>query len=247
MTDHVADPEGRADRFHTERLVRLNRCFLCFRAPDDAPQVGPLPARANGHVTFGSFNNLTKLTAGAVGVWSAILKAVPRSRLFLKARQLADEAMRQELRSLFAREGIGRDRLQFAPRAIAKAEHLKGYGQMDIALDTFPYNGTTTTSEALWMGVPVVTMRGVRHVDRVGASLLTAVGLSEFIAADEADYSVRAVALAHDLDRLELLRAGLRERIRRSELCDGPGFAAAMEGAYRRMWLARRDGQQESV
>ena len=143
--------------------------------------------------------------------------------------------------SVFAGEGIGRDRLRFASRTITKTEHLSAYGGMDIALDTFPYNGTTTTNEALWMGVPVVTLRGIRHVDRVGASLLAAVGLSELVAAAENDYVARAVALANDLGRLEGLRAGLRERMTGSELCDGAGFATAMEDAYRRMWLGRCD------
>lgn len=242
ITDEVADPRGQADGLHTERLVRLKRCFLCYRPPEQAPAVGPLAARTNGCVTFGSFNNLTKVTSDVIRAWSRILRSVTGSRLFLKARQLADAQVREGLACGFAAHGIGGDRLQLDPIVISRLEHLGAYRQCDIALDTFPYNGATTTCEALWMGVPVVSLEGNRHAGRVGASLLKAVGLDDLIATNEDAYVGRAVALANDLDGVAALHAGLRERLRRSELCDGTGFAAAMENAYREMWLAWCNG-----
>lgn len=242
ITDDMADPKGRADRLHSERLVRLKRCFLCYRPPEHAPAIGTLAAHAAGHVTFGSFNNLTKVTSDVVRTWARILRLVPDSRLFLKARQLADKEVREEFASRFAADGVGRDRLQLSPIVVSKQEHLGTYRRCDIALDTFPYNGATTTCEALWMGVPVVSLAGDRHAGRVGASLLKAVALDDLVAANEDAYVSRAVALANDLDGVSALRAGLRERMRRSELCDGAAFAAAMETAYREMWLAWCDG-----
>lgn len=140
--------------------------------------------------------------------------------------------------SSFAAEGITGDRLRFSPTIVSKLEHLRAYCRVDIALDTFPYNGATTTCEALWMGVPVVSLEGHRHAGRVGSSLLKAVGFDDLVATDEDAYVARAAALAKDLDGLERLHAGLREAMRRSELCDGSAFAAAMENAYREMWLA---------
>jgi protein O-GlcNAc transferase len=238
ITDRIADPEGTADQLHTERLVRLNRCFLCYRPPEDAPPVAATPARNRGYITFGSFNNLTKLTVDTIRVWCRILQAVADSKLFLKSRQLADPAMQRELLAEFSLAGIEPDRILFSRRTLSKTEHLAAYGQMDLALDTFPYNGTMTTNEAMWMGVPVVTLRGNRHAARVGASLLTAVGLEELIANDEEHYASLAVAIGQDIERLSHIRTGLRNRMRQSALCDGPRFASAMEGAYRDMWLA---------
>jgi protein O-GlcNAc transferase len=238
VTDRIADPEGHADQLHTESLVRLDRCFLCYRPPNDAPLITLPPARSLGHVTFGSFNNLTKVTANVIRVWSRILHSVPGSRLLLKSRQLADSAIQRELLAEFALAGITPDRLLFRPRTISKAGHMADYGQMDVALDTFPYNGTMTTNEALWMGVPVVTIRGNRHAARVGASLLTAVGLNDLIATDEDHYVSLATAIGHDIERLSCIRANLRDRMRHSELCVGSQFASAIENVYREMWLA---------
>jgi predicted O-linked N-acetylglucosamine transferase (SPINDLY family) len=164
--------------------------------------------------------------------------AVPGSRLYLKARQLRDKGTAEQIASQFAARGIGRSSLELAPATVTIADHFGAYGRVDVALDPFPYNGTTTTCEALWMGVPVVTFRGARHAGRVGASLLAAVGLHELIATDEDGYVERAATLASSRERLGQLRVGLRERMRRSELCDAAGFARSMEGAYRRMWRA---------
>jgi len=225
-------------------LMRLQRSFLCYRPPQDAPPAASLPARAAGYVTFGSFNTLAKATADTVRVWSRILRAAPGSRLYLKARGLRDPHMQEKFASLFAQFGIEPGRLTMMPLVISQREHLGLYDRMDVALDSFPYNGTTTICEALWMGVPVVTLRGTRHAGRVGTAIMTALGLDEFAAADEDAYVACAAALASDLDRLERLRIGMRERMSKSQLCDEFAFARAMERAYRQAWQAwceRRD------
>jgi predicted O-linked N-acetylglucosamine transferase (SPINDLY family) len=187
-------------------------------------------------VTFGSFNNLPKTTPAVVALWARILHAVPGSRLVMKNRSFQDAATRERYAVQFAGHGIASDRLTFAGRIASVDEHLTWYHRLDIALDPFPYNGTTTTCEALWMGVPVITLAGRLHAGRVGVSLLTRVGLPELIAGNEDDYIQRAVELANAPDRLQTLRATLRQRLRASSLCDGPGFARDVEAAYREMW-----------
>ena len=236
ITDDVADPEGEADRLHTERLIRLPGGFLCYRPEGEAPEVAPLPALGRGFVTFGSFNNPGKLTAETIRAWSRILAAVPGSRLLLKGTQLADPATAARFRELFAAGGIAAERLDIRPRATAPAEHLAMYGEVDIGLDPFPYNGTTTTCEAFWMGVPTVTLRGDRHAARVGASLLTRLGLEDLIADSVDAYVAAAAALAADLPRLAALRSGLRGRLLASPLMDRAGFARQFEAALRQAW-----------
>ncbi len=236
ITDAVADPPGEADRLHTERLVRLPGGFLCYRPPAEAPPVVAPPCRERGWITFGSFNNLLKVNESVVAAWAGVLTAVPGSRLLLKGTLLADEGVRRHCLDLFAQRGAAADRIEFLPRIAAMAKHLGAYGKVDIGLDPFPYNGTTTTCEALWMGVPVVTLRGDRHSGRVGASLLSRVGLEDLVAEDLEDYGARAVQLAADPDRIGALRTGLRERLRASPLCAEAGFARQFEGALREMW-----------
>ncbi|MBV8825586.1 MAG: tetratricopeptide repeat protein, partial [Hyphomicrobiales bacterium] len=236
FTDAVVDPPGEADRLHTERLVRLAPGFLCYAAPDDAGPVAPLPALAASHVTFGSFNNVAKLSPSTIALWARLLREVPDARLLLKASQFKDRGTRGRIAAAFASAGIDADRLTVLPPNAATAEHLAAYGQVDIALDPLPYNGTATTCEALWMGVPVVTLRGVRHAARVGASILTEVGLEHLIAPTPDEYIAIAAGLARDRDALSALRASLRERMRASPLCDGAGFARVVEDAYRTMW-----------
>jgi predicted O-linked N-acetylglucosamine transferase (SPINDLY family) len=237
LTDAVADPEGEADRYHTERLIRLANGFLCYRPPADAPDVAPPPFLANGFVTFGSCNNLSKIGPATVAAWAAILKRVPEAWLFLKAKPLADEGTRRRLAGRFAEHGIDPDRLVMTGW-IVDGNHLAVYKRIDVGLDTFPYNGTTTTCEALWMGVSVVTLAGDRHAARVGASLLTRAGLDDLIAQSPEVYVERAVALAGDPARLGALRAGLRDTVARSALSDAQGFTRTLEAAYRHMWRA---------
>jgi len=236
ITDAVADPPGEADALHAEQLVRLGAGFLCYRPLAQAGAVAPLPARTSGHVTFGSFNNFAKLSPGTIALWTRLLREVPDARLLLKASQFKDADTRERCRAAFAAAGIADGRIEIVPPLADVAAHLAVYARVDIGLDPLNYNGTTTTCEALWMGVPVVTLRGDRHASRVGASLMMTIGLPKLIAETPDDYIAIAAGLARDLDHLAELRSGLRERLRASPLCDGPGFAHAMEGAYRDMW-----------
>lgn len=240
LTDAIADPPdagpGGADAFAVERLVRLPQGFLCYGASDQAPPVAPLPAGAAGPVTFGSFNNLPKLCDETLDLWARVLLAVPDSRLLLKARGLDDPAIRQGVVARFALAGVDPARLRFAGRVRDYAGHMALYGEIDIGLDSLPYNGTTTTCEALWMGVPTVTLAGDRHCARVGASLLTRVGLEDCVAETAEDYVAAAARLAVDRARLAELRAGMRARLQASPLMDAKGFAASLEEAYRGLW-----------
>ncbi|HEY2134649.1 MAG TPA: tetratricopeptide repeat protein [Xanthobacteraceae bacterium] len=236
ITDAVADPPGAAGGLHTERLIRLPNGFLCYRPFDHAGPVAPLPARTAGHVTFGSFNNFAKLSPRTIASWAEVMRRVPDARLLLKATQFKDAVSRERARAAFAAAGIAGERIEILPPMPDAAEHLALYGRVDIALDPLTYNGTTTTCEALWMGVPVVTMRGDRHASRVGASIMTRLGLETLIAETTEQYVAAAVKLAGDLDTLAEMRAGLRERMRGSPLCDAAGFARAMERTYRDMW-----------
>lgn len=236
LTDAIADPPGETDGWHAERLVRLPHCFLAFQPPPGAGPVGELPALANGFVTFGSFNSRAKVTPEVVRVWSALLTRVPSARLLLKSGGFEDVAVRSAIRHDFARRGVRPERIELLTPTGTVAEHLRAYDRLDVALDPFPYNGTTTTCEALWMGVPVVTLAGRHHVARVGASLLAGCGLEELICRDEAGYVEAAAALAGSLGRLAGLRRGMRARLEGSALLDHRGFAWSVEEAYRAMW-----------
>lgn len=236
LTDALADPEGAADREHSETLVRLAGGFLCYGPPADAPAPGPPPMAAGGHVTFASFNALAKMTPLVVETWAAILAAVPGSRLLLKSQALADPGTRRRTESMFARAGIATGRIELISWLPDPADHLAAYGQADIALDPFPFNGTTTTFEALWMGLPVIGLAGDRHAGRVGHAILDRLGLDELAAPDREAYVAAAVALAGDPDRVARLRATLRARLRTSPLCDAAAFAREVEASYRAMW-----------
>lgn len=235
LVDAVTDPEGPSDALASETLVRLPHGFLCYWPPRDAPDPGPSPA-LSGPVTFGSFNRLPKMTPAAVRLWAAILRRVPGSRLLMKSIGLGSDAMRGRIEAAFLAEGVTPDRLDLIAWTATWREHLELYRRVDIALDTFPYNGTTTTCEAFWMGVPMVGLLGRRHAARVGASLLGRIGLGELLAATPQEYVEIAATLAQDRPRLAALRDGMRARLRASPLCDGPGFARQVEAAYRTMW-----------
>ena len=194
-------------------------------------------------MTFGSFNNLSKVTPRVVEVWARILDAVPGSRLLIKSAPLADEETRERYLEMFAGHGTDTGRIELLARIPTKSGHLGAYGRVDIGLDPFPYNGTTTTCEAMWMGVPVITLSGNRHSGRVGASLLTQVGLDELITGTEAAYVEAAAKFARDHERLGELRAGLRGRMQGSSLCDAATFSRDMEAAYRGMWRRWCEGE----
>ncbi|GGF27624.1 hypothetical protein GCM10011611_37060 [Aliidongia dinghuensis] len=233
LTDAVADPPGETDPFHSERLVRLDGGFLCYRPSGAAPDVVPPPVSRNGFVTFGSFNHPAKLSDATVACWARLLAQVPESRLLLKARTFEDASTCDYHRDRFATAGLAPDRLDLVSYIDDPQGHLAAYGRIDVALDPFPYNGTTTTCEALWMGVPVVSLAGDRHAGRVGASLLHRIGLDELVAEDGDGYAALAVALAGDGERLAWLRAGMRDRLRASVLLDETGFARSIEAVYR--------------
>lgn len=236
ITDAAADPPGATEHLHSEELVRLPRCFLCYQPPEDAPEVGEAPARGNGFVTFGSFNSLLKVTSQVLTAWAAILRRAPGSRLLLKSHPLAHARARERVLGTLAAGGAGPERVDLVGAAPGRAEHLALYGRLDLALDTFPYHGTTTTCEALWMGVPVVVVEGRTHAARVGVSLLSTLGLSDWVADSCEGYVELAARHASNLDALKGLRRSLRERMQKSALMDARGFTAQLEAAYRQMW-----------
>ena len=234
IVDGITDPEGSSLEGAGEGLLRLEEAFLCYAPREDLPPVAPLPAAAAGCVTFGSFNNAAKLNADVIGLWASVLKAVPGSRLVLKSWQYRDEAFVENLKLAFEARGVSREGLQFFGRIASYKEHLDLYGMVDIALDTFPYNGTTTTCEALAMGVPTLAIEGNRHASRVGMSLMSHVGLRDWIAGDATDFVAKAVEKARDLEFLSGLRLRLRERLASSPLGDAAGFARRFEALVRR-------------
>lgn len=231
ITDEALHPPD-TEELAAETLYRLPRCWLCYQPAPHAPSVIVPPERP---VTFGCLNDLSKVSPEVVALWSAILSAVPDSRLLLKTWLLSSDKMRARVRAQFAAHGIDGERLVLLPQT---EDYLGVYHDIDIALDPFPRTGGATTADALWMGVPVITLAGRRYIDRQGVSLLRAVGLDELIASSPQDYVNKAVALASDGGRRRRLRAGQRERMAASPLCDGRGLAQAIEAAYRDMWRA---------
>lgn len=238
LTDAICDPEGETDRFHAERLIRLPEGFLCYEGYEAAPEVREPPCLHGAPVTFGSFNNLTKVTRPVVDQWCRIMQAVPGSRIILKTNQLEDPRLRDKYRGWFADNGVSADRVELLARIPGLTEHLELYSRLDIALDCFPYNGTTTTCEALWMGVPVLTLDGGSHRARVSKSILHRLGLDHLAAADGPAMVRLAQQLAGDPQALRSLRLGMRERMRGGPLCDAPRFAASLEHAFEVLFRA---------
>lgn len=225
----------------TETVWRLPETYLCFTPPDIDVDVGPLPALANGHITFGCFNNIGKLNDAVVALWSRILDQVPDSRLFLKAKQLGDAAIAAQIAARFAEHGIPAHRLRIEGPSPRK-DYFAAYNSVDIVLDPFPYPGGTTSVEALWMGAPMLTLRGERMLGHAGENIMRNMGLPQWIAQDEADYLAKATAVAADLAALAELRGGLRERALASPMFDAPRFARFFEEALWAMWQTRRRG-----
>ena len=236
LVDAISDPPGPADACASETLVRLPGGFLCYQAPAWAPPVAPPPCLATGRITFASFNNPAKLSAPTLDAWTALLRRLPDAQLLLKGGLFADAASAAALLTQLLQRGVPRERIILRAPLSEPREHLALYAEVDIALDPFPYNGTTTTCEALWMGVPVVTLRGDRHAARVGASLLAQIGMQELSADSVSAYVDMALALAGQRQCLSTLRQELRARLAQSPLCDAPAFAARVEAAYRSMW-----------
>jgi predicted O-linked N-acetylglucosamine transferase (SPINDLY family) len=236
LVDAVTDPVDEAECAASEKLFRLDGCFLCFGGSTEAPSPSLPPSVATGAVTFGSFNNPSKYSDATLNAWAELLRRMPAARLLLKGLPFTDPATQDRYRARLVERGIAPERITILGWAPERAGHLAQYREVDVALDPFPYNGTTTTCEALWMGVPVVCLRGERHSGRVGASLLAAVGFEELVAKDVETYIDIAVRLAHDKQRLIDLSGSLRTKMAGSPLCDAHGFARKMERAYRSMW-----------
>ncbi len=237
LTDAQADPPGTTEHLHTEQLVRLPEVLACFRPPDAAPPVRPLPALARGQVTFASFHNMAKLNDRLLEHWATILQQTPHSRLMIVASGLDQISTRQRFIEFFGRHGVGAERLAFTGRA-SLAQYLALHHEVDLMLDSHPFSGHTVSCHALWMGVPMVTLAGASYCSRMVASVLTSVGLPELIAHSPAEYVEIATALAADLPRLAALRSSLRARMAASPLMDAPRFARNVEQAYRQMWRA---------
>ncbi len=238
LVDAITDPPGVADQRHSERLMRLPDCFLCYTPRADAPPVAPPPCLAHGGITFGSFNNFAKISPQWVALVARVLQAVPGSRCLLKSPYArSNDGGREQLLARFAACDIAPERVAWRPFESDPNAHLVRYGEVDVALDTYPYHGTTTTCEALWMGVPVVSLTGETHAARVGASLLNAAGLPELAVACQDEFVRQAAALAAKPDHLAQLRQGMWERLQ--TLTDGAAFTRRLEQAYASMWEAK--------
>jgi len=237
FTDNWADPPGMTEQLHSEKLIRLHPSFLFFQPPGDSPVPKTGQEKINGPVTFGSFNNALKISPKTVSLWAQILKETPDSRLILKSVTFATKEGRRHFEDQFKQHGIEGERLELVSFIFSSKGHLQLYDKIDIALDPFPYNGTTTTCEALWMGTPVITLAGRSHVSRVGCSIISNVEVPELIADSENDYLRIAVQLARDNTRRQDLQSCLREKIANSPLMkSSTAFVRELELQYRAMW-----------
>jgi len=233
LTDEIMSPADTIE-LSVEENSRLSRCCVCYQPPLDAPPVTLRPP--DQPLVFGSFNDLNKVAPVAIERWAEILRSIPDARLLMKAPQLADAGVRQRLGERITELGIDAERLILRAHTKDKHAHLAMYGEVDIALDSMPRTGGTTTAEALWMGVPVISLAGERFIERLSASLLHAVGLDDLVAEDVEGYIDRAVELAADQPRRQALRASLRQRLAASPLCDTQDLTRSLEAAYRDMW-----------
>jgi len=233
LSDVHVDPIGTTEPSFTEKMIRLPHSHFCYVLPEELPPVAPLPMERSSFVTFGSFNNFNKVTDEVLRLWKEVLDAVPRSRLLVKSKLFASAEGRERAAERFARCGIPAECVEM--RGFTRG-HLAEYGDMDIALDTFPYTGGITTCEALAMGIPVVTLRGEIHGARFGESLLINANLPELIAKDPADYVQIARTLASSPETLCALRMNLRAILGRAPLTDAPLYVRAVEDAYAEIW-----------
>jgi len=242
LTDSLADPPGMAESQNVEQLWRLPTCAWCYQPPENAPEIQP---RREGPITFGCFNNFRKIAPKMVEMWAELLQRVPESRLFFQGRG-ADLFSQEGLRARFVELGVPGERIETVGWVEDPRKHLEYYQQADIALDTYPYHGTTITCETLWMGVPVVTLMGQTHISRVGVSLLQNAGLPEPVAQSPEEYLKIASDLAGNPTRLAELRATLRDRLKSSPLLDAKRFTSEIESAFRQMWSIWCAGKTES-
>jgi predicted O-linked N-acetylglucosamine transferase (SPINDLY family) len=233
LTDEWADPPGMTESFHSETLVRLMDALFCWQAPSEAVAASAPPCLASGYITFGSFNNFCKVRPHTLATWRSLLSSVPGSRLLILIPD--SSCLRSQVSHELTRQGVDLCRIDFLDPA-PRADYLAYYQRVDIALDPFPFNGHTTTCDALWMGVPVVAMCASEYRSRYGGSVLRNVGLSDLIARSPAEYVAIATSWAQDPVRLSKLRRSLRDRMGQSCLMDANGFTRKLEAAYREMW-----------
>jgi predicted O-linked N-acetylglucosamine transferase (SPINDLY family) len=233
--DPIATPMEDAAHF-SEKIWQLPETYICLNKPDINLDVNALPVIKNNFITFGSFNNLTKVNDFTIKLWSDILKSVPNSKLLLKSRQLKDSGVIEITLNRFAEHGIELNRLILKGPTETREDHLITYHEVDIALDTFPYPGVTTSAEALWMGVPVLSMQGYHFLSRTANSIAYNAGLSDWIATDENNYIDKAVKFADNINQLSILRQVLRNQIKDSSLFNTSQFARHFENALWAMW-----------
>jgi protein O-GlcNAc transferase len=238
LTDARMEPPGENPAWSAEEPVRLPDCWCCYQPADQSPEINALPALSTEFVTFGSLNNFAKVNERVMGLWAQVLEAVPRSRLVMLC---PEGSARERVRAYFGVRGIATGRVELVG-TLPRHEYFSHYRRIDLGLDSFPCNGMTTTCDALWMGVPVLTLPGEIPFSRVGLSLLSSVGLEALAASSKEDYVRIAVKLAGDLQRLAELRATLRPHMEASPLMDAPRFARNVEAAYRSMWRRWRNG-----
>jgi len=234
FADHVTVPPE-ARRYFSEDVIELP-AFVPYSPLEPSPEVGPLPALGHGAVTFGCFNRLSKVTPEAMRLWARVMAAIPGSRVLLKVYGVDHPLVQDHLRATFAAEGGDARRMVFLGGS-SRWDHLAAYGRVDLVLDPFPHGGGVTALDGLWMGVPMVTLLGERIPSRMGASILTTLGLREFIASTPEEYVALAIHYVRDLSRLAVLRAELRQRLAGSVICDHRAYCRAVEGAYRTMWV----------
>ncbi len=235
ITESILDPPE-LQKYYVEESIHLPGGFICYTPPECAPPVAPLPAEHNGHVTFGSFNGCLKINSHILSLWALVLKAIPDSHLLMKFSGGADKGMREMFIGRLNELGVSPDRVKMYGW-VPSVEHLELYGQVDIVLDTYPFNGCITTLEGLWMGVPPISLVGADSLlARSGLSILTRLGMESFAASTPESFVARATSLAQNLPALAKIRASLRQRMMASTLCDTKQFAAQIEAAYREMW-----------
>jgi protein O-GlcNAc transferase len=234
IADEQVVPPGNQHHF-VEKIHYLPKMWMCFTPPQDAPDVAPLPAVGNGHVTLGCFQQLQKINDEVLEVWSQILQKLPTARLHIQTKAFGFAEERANMRQRLLKHNLDPERVKLLG-VMPRMEYLAAYAEVDFVLDTFPYNGFTTTCEALWMGVPTLTLSGETLLGRQGTSVMQAIDLPEWIAHDKDDYIDKALRFAGDSRTLAQIRAGFRERLLNSPLLDGAGFAQNLQGALQQIW-----------
>jgi predicted O-linked N-acetylglucosamine transferase (SPINDLY family) len=234
LTDPYLDPHGGDKSGYSERSARLEKSYWCYWPTNDEPPLGPPPFEQNGHITFGCLNNFAKVTLPTLQAWAKLLSAISNARLIL---HVPSPEHSPHVHPIFQSAGVDASRLALK-QTLPSKEYFALYNQIDIALDPFPFGGGTTTCDALWMGVPVVSLAGPTAVSRAGVSLLSNVGLPELVARSVDQYLQIATTLASDSPRLKDLRQSMRTRMQTSPLMDVNGFTRNIEGLYRAAWKA---------